>query len=67
MIKYILIFVLGGMVLSSCENIDTNFDLMTNDYDKNGATYYIQFLNASASYETAIDENGEPTDIVTTV
>ena len=67
MIKYILIFVLGGMVLSSCENMDTNFDLMTNDYDKNGSTYFIQFLNASASYETAIDENGEPTDIVTTV
>ena len=66
-IKYILIFVIGGVVLSSCENIETNFDLTTKDYDKNSTTYYIQFLNASASYETAIDENGEPTNIVTTV
>jgi len=65
-IQFILIFVIGGVVLSSCE-IESNYDTMTKDYDKNSTTYYIQFLNATASYETAIDENGEPTNIVTTI
>jgi hypothetical protein len=65
--KYILIFVIGGLVMSSCENIETNWDTMTNDYDKNSTTYYIQFLNATASYETEIDEAGLPTNITTTV
>ena len=66
-LKYILIFVIGGMVVSSCEKMDTNFDTMTNDYDKNNTTYYIQYLNATQSFETAIDDVGEPSDIVTTV
>jgi len=67
LIKYTLIFVIGGIGLSSCEDLPTNFDAMTKDYDKNNSTYYVQFLNASASYETAIDEAGQPTNIVTTV
>ena len=67
-IKYILIFVIGSLVLSSsCENIESNYDLMTKDYDKNGTTFYIQYLNASQYFETAIDEAGLPEDIVTTV
>ncbi|MFH0758813.1 MAG: DUF1735 domain-containing protein [Bacteroidota bacterium] len=65
--KYILIFVIGGLVMSSCENVETNWDNMTNDFDKNSTTYYIQFLNASAYYETAIDADGLPTNITTTV
>ena len=65
--KYILIFVMGGLVVSSCENIETNFDKMTNDYDKNSPTYYIQFLNATGSFVTAIDDNGQPIDISTIV
>jgi hypothetical protein len=40
---------------------------MTNDYDKNNSTYFIQFLNATASCETAIDAEGLPTNIETTV
>lgn len=66
-IRYILIFVIGGLVVSSCEDNLSNWDAMTNSYDKNNTTYYIQFLNASASYETAIDPDGNPTNIVTTV
>lgn len=66
-LKYILIFVSGALVLASCENVESNYGNMTNDYDENNSTYYIQFLNASASYETAIDEAGLPTDIETTV
>ena len=54
-IRYILIFVIGGLVLSSCEDKLSNWDAMTNSYDKNNATYYIQYLNSTASYETAID------------
>ncbi len=66
-IRYVLIFVIGGLVLSSCEETLSNWDAMTNSYDKNNATYYIQFLNATASYETAIDPAGQPTNIETTV
>lgn len=66
-IRYILIFVIGGLVLSSCEDNLSNWDAMTNSYDKNNTTYYIQYLNASASYETAIDPDGNPTNIETTV
>jgi len=66
-LKYVLIFVIGALGLSSCEDLPTNFDSLTKDYDKNNSTFYIQFLNASAYYETAIDEAGQPTNIVTTV
>ncbi len=66
-IKYTLIFVIAGLGLSSCEDLPTNFDDLSRKYDKNNTTYYIQFLNASASFETAIDEAGLPTNIVTSV
>ncbi len=66
-IKYVLIFVIGALVLSSCEEHVSNWDAMTNPYDKNNPTYYIQFLNATGSFATEIDENGQPTNIVTTV
>lgn len=67
MIKYVLIFVVGALVLSSCEDLESNYAAMTNDYDPNNTTYYIQYLNATQYFETAIDEAGLPTDIVTTV
>jgi len=66
-IKYILILVIAVVGMSSCEDLESNFDALTKDYDKSNATYYVQFLNASASYETAIDEAGLPTNIETTV
>ncbi len=66
-IKYVLIFVIGGLVLSSCEEKVSNQESAVNDYDKNNTTYYIQYLNASASYATAIDADGQPTNITTTV
>jgi hypothetical protein len=65
-LKYILIFVIGSLVLSSCEK-DSAWDLLTKGYDKNGTVYYIQFQNASQYFETAIDEAGLPTNIVTTI
>ncbi len=67
MIKYVLIFVVGALVMSSCEDLETNYASMTKDFDKSNTTYYIQYLNASQYFETAIDEAGLPTDIVTTV
>ena len=67
LIKYTLILVIGGVVMSSCEDKVSNWNEMTNDYDANNSTYFIQFLDASASYETAIDEDGLPTDIITTI
>ncbi len=66
-IKYILIFIIGGVFLSSCEDKLSNWDAMTKDYDKSNLTYYIQFLNATASFETAVDAEGNPSDIVTAV
>jgi len=66
-IKYLLILVAGALVLSSCEDLESNYAAMTKDYDKNATTYYIQFLNASQEFATDIDEAGDPTDIVTTV
>jgi len=66
-IKYLLILVAGALVLSSCEDLESNYAAMTKDYDPNNTTYYIQFLNASASYATDIDADGQPTNIVTTV
>jgi len=66
-LKYILIFVMGGMVLSSCDWDESVYEQQYRDYDKNATTFYVQFLNATASYATEIDENGQPTDIETTV
>ncbi|MEN8157999.1 MAG: DUF1735 domain-containing protein [Bacteroidota bacterium] len=66
-IKYVLIFVIGGLVLSSCEDLESNYAAMTKDYDKSNTTYFIQYLNASQSFETAIDEAGLPANIETTV
>ncbi len=67
LIKYILILVIGGVFLSSCEEQVSNWNAMTNDYDANNSTYYIQFLDASASFETKIDEAGLPTNINATI
>ncbi len=66
-IKYILILIVGGLVVSSCDNLPTNYDDMTNDYDKNNTTYYIQLLGAINSFETAIDDAGNPVNIETTI
>ncbi len=65
MIKYILIFVIFGLVLSSC-NEESAWDSLTNDFDKNSTTFYIQFLNATGSFETDLVE-GEALDIETIV
>ena len=66
-IKLLLILVIGGAFFSACEQPESNWNTMTKDYDKNNATYYVQFLNSTASYETAIDAEGNPSDIVETV
>jgi hypothetical protein len=67
LIKYTLILVIGGVFMSSCEDKVSNWNEMTNDYDANNTTYFIQFLNATAYYETAINEAGLPTDIIATI
>lgn len=54
-IKYILIFVIGGLVLSSCDE-NSAWDDLTVGYDKNATTFYIQFLNATGSFETPLVE-----------
>ena len=62
--RYLLILVIGGTFLSSCEQPESNWDSMTNDFDKNNPSYYVQFLNSSGSFETAVDAQGNPSNIV---
>ena len=50
--------------MSACEQPESNWNTMTNDYNKNNKTYYVQFMQSSGSFQTAIDENGQPVDIV---
>jgi hypothetical protein len=66
-IRYLLIFVVGGAFLSACEQPESNWNSMTKDFDKNNSTYYIQFTQSTGSFETAIDANGDPEDIVQTI
>ncbi len=66
-IKYLLIFVIGGVFLSSCEQPESNWNAMTKDYDKSNTTYYVQFLVSEGSFQTAIDANGDPENIVKTI
>lgn len=54
-IKYILIFVIGGLVLSSCDK-DSAWDELTKEYDE-ASEFYIQFLNATGVFETDLVES----------
>jgi hypothetical protein len=63
-IKLLLILVIGGALFSACEQPESNWTTMTKDYDKNNTTYYVQFMESTGDFQTAIDANGEPEDIV---
>jgi hypothetical protein len=65
-IKYLLIFVIGGAFFSACD-VESNWDTMTGDFDPNNSTMYVQFLTSEGYWETSIDEAGGPEDIVITV
>lgn len=67
-LRTIFIFVVGALILVSCEKKETNFAAMTKDWDPNNTTYYLQFVKATQTLVTAIDySDGSLIDISTTI
>lgn len=64
--KTLLVLIAVGALLPSCEKIETGWDKMTNAPDP-GATYYVQFKNASKSLQTAVTEAGGLIEIETPI
>ncbi len=62
-IKIVFIIIVGGVFLISCENKETNWDSMYTEWSPGPGNYYLQFVDAAQSFETSIDEQGEPIDI----
>jgi len=56
---YKLLFVLfvAGAMFFSCDKLETNFAALTKAPEA-GAPYYLQFINASQSFETGVTEAG---------
>ncbi len=65
-LKYLFVFIATGALLFSCEEVETNFAMLTKAPDAN-ATYYLQFLEASQSAETGVSVDGDLINIETTV
>jgi len=63
-IRYLLIFVIGGAFLSACESPESAWDKMFNDYNKSNPTYYVQFTQSTGFFQTAIDDDGNPKNII---
>jgi hypothetical protein len=65
--KYLLILAAGTLLFSACEKPVNNYDLMTKDFDPNNPTFYIQFTTPTGDFQTAIDANGDPENIIRTI
>jgi len=67
-IRIIFIIMVGSAFLISCEEKETNFKSMYEEWSPGtDGTYYLQFVNASQSFETGVDEQGGFIDINTTI
>jgi len=66
-LRTIFVFVVGAVFLVSCEKKETNFDAMFNDWDPGNATYYLQFVDASQTLETGVNNDGSLKHISTTI
>lgn len=64
--KILLVLIAAGALLPSCEKIETGWDKLTNAPDPD-ATYYLQFVNAAKSLQTAVTEAGGLIEIETPV
>jgi hypothetical protein len=53
----IFAFLAAGALMPSCEDVETGFAKITNAPDPS-ATYYVQFINATKSYETGVTVTG---------
>ena len=66
--RILLLFTVGGIFLFSCTNKETNFRSLYKQWDPNAtANYYIQFVDASQSFETGVAEDGSFIDISGTI
>ncbi len=65
-IKLLFVFIASLTMLISCEQLETNFDALTKAPDAN-ASYYLQFINASKSFETGVSEAGDLVEVQTKV
>lgn len=64
-LNYIAFLLVASFVVVSCDYDENNYESLIGEPNPN-ATYYIQFDDASQSFETSFDENG-PVDVETTV
>ncbi|MCK4677280.1 MAG: hypothetical protein KAT48_04040, partial [Bacteroidales bacterium] len=66
-IRILLITIVGGAFLFSCDK-ETNFESLYEDWDPNKSeNYYVQFVNASQSFETGVDLQGNFVNINTKI
>ena len=61
-IKILFVLIAAGAFLTACEKQKVGFDKITNP-PVAGAGYYVQFIKASQSFETSVNEAGELVDI----
>jgi len=60
--KILFVLIAAGAFLTSCEMKEVGFDAITNPPDAS-AGYYLQFINASQSFETGVTEAGALVEI----
>jgi hypothetical protein len=65
-LKIITLVIITLFVTASCQNDDSNWDLLTKKADPN-ATYYLQFKDASQSLQTGVAEDGSLVNIETKI
>jgi hypothetical protein len=53
----IFAFLAAGALMPSCDDVETGFAKITSEPNA-GASYYVQFINATKSYETGVAESG---------
>ncbi|MFA6946905.1 MAG: DUF1735 domain-containing protein, partial [Pedobacter sp.] len=58
----IFVFLAAGVLMPSCDEVETGFDKLTSE-PATGASYYVQFINATKSYETGVSESGDLVEV----
>ena len=65
-IRYFIVFIIGGVFLTACEQPDSNWDAAIKDYNANNPTHYVSF-GAGQDLENKIAPDGSPALMVTDV
>jgi hypothetical protein len=58
----IFAFLAAGALMPSCDDTETGFAKLTSEPDP-GASYYVQFINATKSYETGVSITGDLVEV----